>query len=117
MCKALLPGDDEGVSDDAIWETLPVSFSSICLSKELLVGFHCLAFRRLLLSHLILVWFPFLFSIDSCSQFSSTFEVLNSVKVELDHDSITWNISMIELFKNSSLCKRIWASIVYPNSY
>ncbi|PSS08313.1 Kinesin-like protein [Actinidia chinensis var. chinensis] len=23
MCKALLPGDDEGVSDDAIWETLP----------------------------------------------------------------------------------------------
>ena len=25
MCKALLPGDDESVSDDAIWETLPVS--------------------------------------------------------------------------------------------
>ncbi|KVI02623.1 Transmembrane Fragile-X-F-associated protein [Cynara cardunculus var. scolymus] len=23
MCKALLPGDDESVSDDAIWETLP----------------------------------------------------------------------------------------------
>ncbi|EPS60469.1 hypothetical protein M569_14335, partial [Genlisea aurea] len=23
MCKALLPGDDEGMSDDAIWETLP----------------------------------------------------------------------------------------------
>lgn len=27
MCKALLPGDDESMSDDAIWETLPVSFS------------------------------------------------------------------------------------------
>ena len=37
MCKALLPRDDESVSDDAIWETLPVSlfdkesiFISIC---------------------------------------------------------------------------------------
>lgn len=27
MCKALLPGDDESMSDEAIWETLPVSFS------------------------------------------------------------------------------------------
>lgn len=26
MCKALLPGDDDSMSDEAIWETLPVSF-------------------------------------------------------------------------------------------
>lgn len=26
MCKALMPGDDETMSDDVIWETLPVSF-------------------------------------------------------------------------------------------
>lgn len=25
MCKALLPGDDESMNDEAIWETLPVS--------------------------------------------------------------------------------------------
>lgn len=29
MCKALLPGDDEGTSDEAIWETLPVSLSEL----------------------------------------------------------------------------------------
>lgn len=26
MCKALMPGDEESMSDEAIWETLPVSF-------------------------------------------------------------------------------------------
>lgn len=29
MCKALLPGDDDSMSDEAIWETLPVSFSQL----------------------------------------------------------------------------------------
>jgi hypothetical protein len=27
MCKALMPGDEESMSDEAIWETLPVSFN------------------------------------------------------------------------------------------
>jgi len=27
MCRALMPGDEESMSDEAIWETLPVSFS------------------------------------------------------------------------------------------
>ncbi|GFZ05906.1 transmembrane Fragile-X-F-associated protein [Actinidia rufa] len=31
MCKALLPGDDEGVSDDAIWETLPHFWEAISM--------------------------------------------------------------------------------------
>nr|DAD35249.1 TPA_asm: hypothetical protein HUJ06_005889 [Nelumbo nucifera] len=26
MCRALMPGDEESISDEAIWETLPVSF-------------------------------------------------------------------------------------------
>jgi len=26
MCRALMPGDEESMSDEAIWETLPVSF-------------------------------------------------------------------------------------------
>jgi hypothetical protein len=26
MCKALMPGDEESMSDEAIWETLPVSY-------------------------------------------------------------------------------------------
>lgn len=25
MCRALMPGDEESMSDEAIWETLPVS--------------------------------------------------------------------------------------------
>lgn len=25
MCRSLMPGDDESMSDEAIWETLPVS--------------------------------------------------------------------------------------------
>nr|GEW22230.1 kinesin-like protein [Tanacetum cinerariifolium] len=31
MCKALLPGDDENLSDDAIWETLPHFWVSISM--------------------------------------------------------------------------------------
>lgn len=27
MCKALMPSDDDTMSDDVIWETLPVSLS------------------------------------------------------------------------------------------
>jgi hypothetical protein len=27
MCRALMPGDEESMSDEAIWETLPVSSS------------------------------------------------------------------------------------------
>lgn len=35
MCRALMPGDDEYMNDEAIWETLPVSFISsvVRLSK------------------------------------------------------------------------------------
>jgi len=25
MCRALMPGDDDSITDDAIWEALPVS--------------------------------------------------------------------------------------------
>lgn len=33
MCRALMPGDDESTSDEAIWETLPVScFNSVKMS-------------------------------------------------------------------------------------
>lgn len=28
MCRALMPGDEESMTDEAIWETLPVSFLS-----------------------------------------------------------------------------------------
>lgn len=28
MCKALLPADEEHLTDDAIWETLPVSHTT-----------------------------------------------------------------------------------------
>ncbi|GKV43908.1 hypothetical protein SLEP1_g51145 [Rubroshorea leprosula] len=26
MCRALMPGDEESMTDEVIWETLPVSF-------------------------------------------------------------------------------------------
>lgn len=29
MCRALMPGDEESMSDEAIWETLPVSYSQV----------------------------------------------------------------------------------------
>jgi hypothetical protein len=27
MCRALMPGDEESMTDEAIWETLPVRFT------------------------------------------------------------------------------------------
>ncbi|RYQ92566.1 hypothetical protein Ahy_A09g041357 isoform C [Arachis hypogaea] len=29
MCRALMPGDDENLTDEAVWETLPVRFYSL----------------------------------------------------------------------------------------
>lgn len=29
MCRSLMPGDDDNMSDEAIWETLPVSHINI----------------------------------------------------------------------------------------
>lgn len=38
MCRALMPGDEEGMSDEAIWETLPVSIKLVALlSKDWLI--------------------------------------------------------------------------------
>lgn len=28
MCRALMPGDDENLTDEAVWETLPVRYCS-----------------------------------------------------------------------------------------
>ncbi|KAG6477974.1 hypothetical protein ZIOFF_061406 [Zingiber officinale] len=43
MCRALMPGDEESMSDEAIWETLPVSSlqldSSVSLSFYEYIGF------------------------------------------------------------------------------
>lgn len=35
MCRALMPGDEESMSDEAIWETLPVSLNIIISSTVL----------------------------------------------------------------------------------
>jgi hypothetical protein len=32
MCRALMPGDEESMSDEAIWETLPVSLILVDLT-------------------------------------------------------------------------------------
>lgn len=32
MCRALMPGDEESMSDEAIWETLPVSSLELVLN-------------------------------------------------------------------------------------
>jgi hypothetical protein len=32
MCRALMPGDEESMSDEAIWETLPVSLTLVDLT-------------------------------------------------------------------------------------
>jgi hypothetical protein len=41
MCRALMPGDEESMTDEAIWETLPVSlhvlFSPIYTSHPLML--------------------------------------------------------------------------------
>ncbi len=41
MCRALMPADDESMTDEAIWETLPVSlhvlFSPIYTSHSLML--------------------------------------------------------------------------------
>lgn len=29
MCRALMPGDDENLTDEAVWETLPVRYYSL----------------------------------------------------------------------------------------
>lgn len=34
MCRALMPGDEENMSDEAIWETLPVRIYFIKLLKQ-----------------------------------------------------------------------------------
>lgn len=31
MCKALMPGDEESMNDEAIWEALPVSFLDLVI--------------------------------------------------------------------------------------
>jgi len=44
MCKALMPGDEESMSDEAIWETLPVRLYT-CNSFD----FHVLIFFYIIL--------------------------------------------------------------------
>ena len=34
MCRALMPGDEESMSDEAIWETLPVSIKLVALLSK-----------------------------------------------------------------------------------
>ena len=29
MCRALMPGDDDNLTDEAVWETLPVRYYSL----------------------------------------------------------------------------------------
>jgi len=29
MCRALMPGDEENMTDEAVWETLPVRYRSL----------------------------------------------------------------------------------------
>lgn len=29
MCRALMPGDEENMTDEAVWETLPVRHHSV----------------------------------------------------------------------------------------
>jgi hypothetical protein len=29
MCRALMPGDEENMTDEAVWETLPVRYHSL----------------------------------------------------------------------------------------
>jgi hypothetical protein len=38
MCRALMPGDEESMSDEAIWETLPVSLEFF-LNLQIILGF------------------------------------------------------------------------------
>jgi hypothetical protein len=45
MCKALMPGDEESMSDEAIWETLPVSYLVLMdLSVETFLFYHSSTF-------------------------------------------------------------------------
>ena len=37
MCRALMPGDDESMNDEAVWETLPVSNSNIRILLKLVL--------------------------------------------------------------------------------
>lgn len=36
MCRALMPGDEENMTDEAVWETLPVRYYS--LNDQLIVS-------------------------------------------------------------------------------
>ena len=54
MCRALMPGDEESMSDEAIWETLPVSLILVDLtafgtiSPLIWIAAHCSVKKRTL---------------------------------------------------------------------
>ncbi|KAG8483108.1 hypothetical protein CXB51_022070 [Gossypium anomalum] len=102
MCRALMPGDDESISDEAIWETLPVSSTELgnLMVLNFWVAISMVFFVAATVSHASEVIIAECFAFLVCTKWSNPVIHRNSPAIEAGPSTATiryldWNSGLV----------------------